>query len=176
MVESWYRAVHTNLLAPKTLLRVHDALLDGPVFGYWYRAHSGGGPSQWIAERYAEFEAILAVGKSRDHYEIWSLPALLAHRMALAVGRYDERKQHSSSLFTAEQFQAIADYLSDPHVEIFALFFGTPRGPECWTTDEVEYVSECAEWYNTPGGQGYVFPLQRIETAEYALVEAVYPG
>lgn len=178
MVDSWYRALHTDLLAPGTLLRVHDALLDGPVFGYWYRAHSGGGPNQWLAESYARFEALLADAKPRDHYEIWSLPSLVVRGMALAAARYDESDTHGPSLFSDVSLRAIGEYLHDPHNEIFALFFGTPRGPDVWVDDgdDWEYVRECAEWYNLPGGQGYVFPLNVIESADYALVEAVYPG
>ena len=193
----WIHNPAMNLLAPENLARIRQALAVGPIFGYWYRAHSGMGPNYWMARDIAEFELEIAQAKPADYYVIWSLPALLAKGVALAAARYDEQAEHGASLLPAQQMRAVKRHLIVPTREYFGVFFDADRGPEVWVhdADGLENVLEYAEWYNKPGGEGYVFPFHSdwektgpdgflistperptIERPEYWLLEAQYPN
>ncbi|HEU0028292.1 MAG TPA: hypothetical protein VFQ25_14360 [Ktedonobacterales bacterium] len=193
----WIHNPAMNLLAPEHLARIRDALAKGPIFGYWYRAHSGSGPNEWMARDFAEFERVIAEAKLADYYVVWSLPALLEKGVSLAAARYDDQPQHGASLLPAGQMRLVERYLSDPTHEYFGMFFGADKPPEVWTDDAdgLESVTEYAEWFNKPGGEGYVFPFHSdwektgpdgflistperptIERPEYWLLEARYPN
>jgi hypothetical protein len=189
MQHVWGYRQSKNVLSTDNLRRARDALKSGQIFGYWYRPHSGGGPSYWLASDFSEFEGVIADGRAVDYHVVWSLPALVAQGMALAAARYDDLPQDPTSLFTPEDKAAIEAHLSDQAQEVFALFFGTSRGMEIFVTDHdgLDYVAENAEWYCKPGGEGYVFPftsdrrdtsghlLNTIERPEYWLLDGWYP-
>jgi hypothetical protein len=194
----WIHNPAMNLLAPENLARIREALAAGLIFGYRYRAHSGMGPNHWMARDFAEFQREIAQAKPADYYVIWSLPALLGQGVALEAASYDEQPEHGASLLPAGQIQALERYLSDPTREFFGVFFDADRRPEVWTGNDLdgpETVTEYAEWYNRPGGEGYVFPFcsdwmhpgpdgflistserPTIERPEYWLLEAQYPN
>ncbi|HEX9038721.1 MAG TPA: hypothetical protein VF808_17195 [Ktedonobacterales bacterium] len=189
-MSNWDYDQSKSLLSPENLGRVRAALKTGPVFGYWYRAHSGGGPNYWIALEYEDFERTISRGRPADYYVVWSLPALVAQGMALAEARFDDLPLDPRALFSREDLRAIEAHLSDPSREVFALFLGTARGAEAWTTDQegLDSIAEHAEWYCRPGGEGYVFPftssqdrdasgllMDTVERPEYWLFEAWYP-
>ncbi len=194
----WIHNPAMNLLEPENFARIREAMAAGPIFGYWYRAHSGSGPNYWLARDFAEFERLLAQARPADYYVIWSLPALLEKGVAVAAARYDDQPEHGASLFSPESLRAVERFLYEERWrEVYAVFFGTDRGAEAWSTDSdgLDYIAEHAEWYNEPGGEGYVFPFHSdwnttgrdgflistperptIERPEYWLLEAQYPN
>jgi hypothetical protein len=175
---TWQRDPSRNLLSPENVDRVKSALEAGPIFGYWYRVHGGFGPVYWFAQQFDQLMTETSRAKPGDLYVIWSLPVLLVKNLALAAARYADIPAHGTSLLSPESMQAIEDYLSERQNEIFAVFYGTDRGPEVWVNDRdgLDYVVECAEWYNRPEGEAYIFPFTAIEIPEHWLLEAQYPN
>lgn len=189
----WIHNPSQNLLEPENLARIREALMSGPIFGYWYRAHSGSGPNYWMARDFAEFERLIAQARPADYYVIWSLPALREKDVALAVARYDDQPERGASLLSPESLRSVERFLSERQWrEVYAVFFGTDRGAEAepMDLDGLDDISEKSEWYNRPGGEGYIFPFDAywekpspdgflphtIERPEYWLLEAQYPN
>ena len=174
----WQWDPSRNLLSPENLDRIKAALDTGPLFGFWYRAHSGGGPNYWFAQQFDQLMAETSRAKPGDLYVIWSLRELLGKGVTLAAARYADIPVHGASLLSPESMQPIEDYLSDWPNEIIAVCYGTDQGPYVWVDDRdgLDYVAQRAEWYNRPGGEVYVFPFTGLERPEYWLLEAQYPN
>ncbi|HEU0028291.1 MAG TPA: hypothetical protein VFQ25_14355 [Ktedonobacterales bacterium] len=188
----WVRDDSKSLISIETIALIQQALAAGPIFGYWYRAHSGAGPTYWMARDFAQFQREIAQAWPADYYVIWSLPALLELGVALAAARHADIHIGASSLLSPESLEVVKGYLSDPAHEYIALFFSLYGIPEVWAhnRDGLELLMESAEAYNKPGGEAYVFPfsaswsgpgpsgyaLDTIERPEYWLLEAQYPN
>ena len=192
MSHVWGYRLRKNLRSAAHLFRVRDALVVGPVFGYWYRAHSGGGPTNWLVTDFDSYLAMLGEARPADYYVAWSLAQLLERGAALAAARYDDLPAGATSLFSPDDLSAVEAWLDhaprDPMREVFTVFIGAAPGPEALVEDEVSEVAENAEWYCQPGGAGYAFPFtasqtrdadgllsNTIERPEYWLLDGWYP-
>ena len=192
MPHVWGYRLRKNLRSAANLFRVRDALEVGPVFGYWYRAHSASGPTNWLATDFDTYLAMLGEARPADYYVAWSLPQLLQQGAALAAARYADLDASATSLFSPDDLRAIEAWLSrpprDPMREVFTIFLGASSGPETLVEDEVSDIAENAAWYCQPGGEGYVFPFtasqtrdadgllsDTIERPEYWLLDGWYP-
>ena len=142
----WVRDDARNLISAENIALIRRALAAGPIFGYWYRAHSGAGPSYWLARDFAQFEREIAQAWPADYYVIWSLPDLLQQGVALVAVRHADVHIGASSLLSGENVGAIEGYLSDPTHECLALFFSLYGIPEAWTLgrDGLYALSEIA--------------------------------